>query len=107
AQLALDAQQTAALLAPYAGRLAIAALNSPRSTVVAGEVAALEALLVELERRQIAVRRLKVPYAFHSPQMAAWPGELEALLAGLEPRAGELRLVSTVSGRAVAGSELD
>ncbi|GGJ30276.1 hypothetical protein GCM10010121_047020 [Streptomyces brasiliensis] len=47
----------------------VAAVNSGRSTVIAGEPSPLEALLAELERRQVFVRRLDVDYASHSAQV--------------------------------------
>ncbi|MEU8028452.1 SDR family NAD(P)-dependent oxidoreductase [Streptomyces sp. NPDC049099] len=63
------------------GRVSIAAVNSGRATVVAGDSEALAALLAELEKEQVFTRALEVDYASHSAQVEP---VREALLAGLD-----------------------
>lgn len=48
----------------------VAALNGPADTVLSGPSAALARIVKELTGRDVRVRELPVPYAFHSPLMA-------------------------------------
>jgi len=91
----------------YGDRLAVAAINGPTSTVVAGEAAAVDELVHALEEEQIFVRLLPVNYAFHSPQMDPFLSELEAALQHIQPQAATLPLFSTVTGQALNGAPLD
>ena len=102
----LSPETAAPLLAAHPG-VAIAAINGPRSLVLAGEPAALDAALADLTARGARTRRLRVDYAFHSPQMAALQPALRDLLGPHPtPRRADLRLYSTVTGAAVDGPEL-
>ncbi|MFE6622429.1 SDR family NAD(P)-dependent oxidoreductase [Streptomyces sp. NPDC057740] len=69
AVVALPHTEVEALLADHGGEIAVAAVNSGRSTVVAGAVDAVAALLTDLDRQQVFVRRLDVDYASHSAQV--------------------------------------
>ena len=87
--------------------LAVAAQNGPRSSVVSGDVKALEALLARLETEGIFCRRVKVSYASHSPQMEPLTSALLASLRGLQPMPARVPMLSTVTGEYVRGDELD
>ncbi|WP_432973948.1 SDR family NAD(P)-dependent oxidoreductase [Dactylosporangium sp. CA-233914] len=88
--------------------VSIAAGNGPTSTVFSGETAALEALTTALQERGIFCRTLEsVGFASHSPLMDGPRDELHAALAGLSARAGAVPMISTVTGRAIAGESLD
>ncbi|HEX6038731.1 non-ribosomal peptide synthetase [Longimicrobium sp.] len=93
--------------APYGARLSIAAVNAPASVVLSGDTDALEEVLGALEARDVFVRRMGVPYAFHSPAVEEAAAALRGALAGLSPRAGGIPLVSSVEGREVDGRMLD
>ncbi|ODS52931.1 MAG: hypothetical protein ABS36_15885 [Acidobacteria bacterium SCN 69-37] len=69
-----------AAIAPFSGRLAIAAVNAADSVVVSGERRAVEALLSDLATVPIEGRTLAVSLAAHSPLV-------EPVLAALEDRA--------------------
>ncbi|MCX4246642.1 type I polyketide synthase [Paraliomyxa miuraensis] len=99
----VDAQRA---LAGYEQRLSIAVSNGPRSTVIAGDTAALEELLERLEREGTFCRRVKVDVASHSPQMDPLREELLERLGGLRPRRASLRMRSTVRGTWIEGEEL-
>ncbi|HWO24078.1 MAG TPA: amino acid adenylation domain-containing protein, partial [Kofleriaceae bacterium] len=107
AAVELGADALAPHLAPFGGRVAIAAINSPRATVVAGEPAAIAALLEKLAAAQVFARPVRVDYASHSAAVEAVEAELGAALAGIAPRAATLPLYSTVTGEPVLGGELD
>ena len=102
----LSPETAAPLLAAHPG-VAIAAINGPRSLVLAGEPAALDAALADLTARGARTRRLRIDYAFHSPQMAALQPALRDLLGPHPtPRRADLRLYSTVTGAPADGPEL-
>jgi len=103
-ELSLDEAEQA--LVGREDRLSVAVSNSPRSTVISGEPAALELLLGELERAGTFCRRVKVDVASHSPQMDPLREDLLAALEGLAPRASALPIRSTVRGDWVEGSAL-
>ncbi len=87
--------------------LSIAVQNSPTSSVLSGDAVALEQVLGALERRDVWLRRIKVDYASHSPQMDALLPELRDQLAGVRPRVGDVPMLSTVTARIEDGDRLD
>ncbi len=88
-------------------RIAVAAINAPRSIVLSGEPNALDAVLARLRDDNVFCRFLPVDYAFHSPQTEAFGPELARALAGLTPRPHGMPFISSVTGAAVAGTDLD
>ncbi len=94
----LPAAEAEQLLAPFAERLAVAAINSPVSTVLSGEAAALQAVAALMAERGVFHRMLPVNYAFHSPQMEPYQHALARELAGLRPAPAQMLLMSTVTG---------
>lgn len=107
ASVGLDEAQVVELLRAHAGRLDIAAINAPRSLVLSGESVALEAALATLAQQGVSQRMLPVNYAFHSAQMAPFAGQLTQALAGLQARAPQGALYSTVTGQRVDGPSID
>ncbi|WP_438021152.1 SDR family NAD(P)-dependent oxidoreductase [Sorangium sp. So ce315] len=107
AAVELGASDLQSYLAPWGDKLSIAAVNSPRATLVSGEPAAIDALVDSLTAAQVFARRVRVDYASHSAQMDAVRDELVADLANIAPRTCELPLYSTVTGTMLDGSELD
>jgi len=98
AAVELDSEEAARAIAGYEGRLAVAAHNGPRSCVLSGESRALGEVLEHLRGRGIHYQLLRVNYAFHSPQMERFEGELSEALAGIAPRRAALPIFSTLSG---------
>ncbi|MFC7220674.1 beta-ketoacyl synthase N-terminal-like domain-containing protein [Streptomyces polyrhachis] len=90
----------------YEDTLGIAAINGPRTTVVAGDVDALAELTEELTEANVFVRRVRVPVAPHSPLMEPLRERLVSGLAHLVPSESRIPLYSAVEGREVAGSSL-
>jgi acyl transferase domain-containing protein len=92
------------LLAAHGGRLEVACVNSPTSTVISGEPGPLEAFLGSLDLQGVPCKRLNAGFAFHSRQMEAFQEELLRTLGTLRPESARLPLFSTLSGkRAEAG----
>lgn len=88
-------------------QVSVAASNSPRASVVSGDVTAVHELLTELEADGVFCRQVKVDVASHSPQMEVPAGELVREMAGLKPAAGSVPILSTVLGRHAQGGEFD
>jgi acyl transferase domain-containing protein/acyl carrier protein len=107
AQVELPVEDVVRAIAPYGDRLAIAAVNSPRATVISGEPDALAEIVITLGRHDVNVRALPVNYAFHSAQMAPYQHELVGLLAHLKPERNSVPFYSTVVGDAIAGTSLN
>ncbi|MGB0128372.1 MAG: type I polyketide synthase, partial [Rhodocyclaceae bacterium] len=85
--------------------LSVAVSNSPRSCVVSGDPAALQALMTELEAAGVFCRLVKVDVASHSPQMETPAAELTLDLADLVPGEATVPLHSTVLACAATGRE--
>ncbi|WP_204490741.1 acyltransferase domain-containing protein [Archangium primigenium] len=80
---------------------------SPEWTVLAGEPAALDGALEVLRERGVVARRVDSEVAAHCPQVNPLREDLRARLAGVRPRPERVPLVSTVTGRDLAGPRLD
>ncbi len=91
----------------WAGRLAVAAVNGPASTVVSGDADAVDEFLAYAEEHDIRARRIPVDYASHSHHMEAIHAALLDVLAGIEPRAPEIPFFSTVTGEWIDAGTLD
>ncbi|SCL23206.1 Acyl transferase domain-containing protein [Micromonospora pallida] len=98
ATVALPEHEAAQAVARYGDRLTVAAVNSPTSTVLAGDADALAEVLAVLAERGVSSRPLRVEYAFHSPQMAPFQALLIQALHGITPRPAVVPIVSTVTG---------
>ena len=107
AAVELSMKEAHGILAGYENRVSIAASNSPNSTVLSGDPAALEAILDQLRRRDIFCAMVKVDFASHSPQMDPLRADLLDALEGLAPRPAEIPIYSTVTGMAREGIEFD
>ncbi len=107
ASVELPATELARWLEPFAGKLSIAAENSPGTTVVAGESEALDQLLEWLELKEVFCRRIKVDVASHSLLVDPILPVLADELAGIRPQAGTLPFFSTVHGAITPGTELN
>ncbi|MEZ4432008.1 MAG: beta-ketoacyl synthase N-terminal-like domain-containing protein [bacterium] len=106
AAVALDPEDAAARIAPHGPALAIAALNGPRATVVAGEPAAIDALVAALAADGIRARRLAVAHAFHGPQMDAVLPAFAAAAPAFTAAPPARALYSTVTGAAATRLDL-
>ncbi|GCD95687.1 polyketide synthase [Embleya hyalina] len=107
ASVALSAEEAAELTAPFGDRVALAAVNAPRSVTLSGDPAALTEVLERCEERNVWARRVPVDYASHSPQVESIREALLTALADLEPRAADVPFHSAVTGAVVEGTTLD
>jgi acyl transferase domain-containing protein/acyl carrier protein len=95
------------LIAGHEREVAVAASNSYRSTVLAGERKVLEQLMDKLVARDRFCRWIDVDVASHSPQMEALAAGLRGSLVKLKPTAPSVPMYSTVTGELVAEKLLD
>ncbi|MET7394197.1 amino acid adenylation domain-containing protein [Dactylosporangium sp. NPDC005572] len=107
ASVPLGPDEVAAGLAPWAGRLDIAAVNGPRSTVVSGDVAAIEELVAHYEGTDVQARRIPVDYASHSAHVEAIEATLRRVIGDIEPGPCDVTFISAVTASPVEGTELD
>ncbi|MCW5252033.1 type I polyketide synthase [Streptomyces sp. SHP 1-2] len=96
--LPLPETEAADRIAAWDGRLAVAAVNGPRTVVVAGDHEALDQLLEACAADGVRAKRVRVDIASHSAQVEAVREELAAELAALTPTAPTVPFHSTVTG---------
>jgi myxalamid-type polyketide synthase MxaE and MxaD len=90
-----------------AEKISVAVSNSPRSTVLAGDPAALDGIVERLEKQDIFCRWVRVDVASHSPQMDPLTTDLSAALAEVKPSAGTIPMYSTVIVGKTDGLQMD
>lgn len=88
-------------------RVSVAVSNSPRSSVISGDPAAVQQVMAGLETEGVFCRLVKVDVASHSPQMQAPSEALAAELASLLPAVAEVPVYSTVLARRAEGAEFN
>ncbi|ATL31770.1 type I polyketide synthase [Streptomyces formicae] len=102
AMVALGREEVEERLAAHGGRLSVAALNSRTATVVSGDPEPLDALLADLERERVFVRRMGIDYASHSAQVEPVRETMLTDLAGITAYPSSVAWYSTVTGEPVA-----
>ncbi|MFJ5034114.1 type I polyketide synthase [Streptomyces sp. NPDC088560] len=105
--VALDAEGAGELAGRWAGRVSVAAVNGPTSTVVAGDADALDELVAYAEESGVRVRRIDVDYASHSAHVEAIEGELAGVLAPVVASVPGVPFFSTVTGEWVESAQTD
>ncbi|VBB72654.1 Putative polyketide synthase [Podospora comata] len=104
----LSAAELKVELGAYADRLTIAAINSPSSVTVSGDLDAVTELKEKLLARKAFARQLKVEQAFHSHHMAPMAPRYQAALEGRElvvcSQKPTARMFSSVTARVVSDS---
>ncbi len=103
----LPAAVVAKTLAASGSKVAIAAINSPTSTVISGRSDGMDALVAVWREQGASCTPMPVNYAFHSPQMQPYSEELERVLGPVETRKGSVPMISTVTGRPVSAEEIN
>nr|AXL05655.1 beta-ketoacyl synthase [uncultured bacterium] len=93
ASVPLSEDDAAARLAPWAGRLEVAAVNGPSSVVIAGDAEALAEAVDVLGGRRVAV-----DYASHTRHVEDIRDRLAEALAGVGAQAPVVPFYSTVTG---------
>jgi acyl transferase domain-containing protein len=94
AALQADEQQVLAALSQFGRRVEIAAVNGPSAIVVAGDKAEVLALVEQWKTAGRKATTLRVSHAFHSAHLEPMLADFEAVVAGVEHRAPQMRVVS-------------
>lgn len=79
--------------------LAIAAVNAPESVVISGATESLEAALAEFTQQGVALQRLNVSHAFHSPMMDGVLDRFEAFAAKFTYHPPKVPIAWNLTGR--------
>lgn len=95
----LTVEEACQVLAGYEDRVSIAASNSPTSTVLSGDPAALEEIAATLRDQDVFCRFVKVGVAAHSPHMEHLRPELVQALEEVRPSSPSVAIYSTVTGK--------
>ncbi|MFD5031469.1 type I polyketide synthase [Streptomyces sp. NPDC058405] len=85
----------------------VAAVNGPTSTVLSGDLEALERIGAELAAEGITTRGLQVSHAFHSPLMRPVLARFAKIATEVGGGVPEIPLYSTVRGRVLDGEAMD
>ncbi|MCX2971433.1 type I polyketide synthase, partial [Streptomyces marinisediminis] len=105
--VALPEPRVRELLAPYDGRVSVAAVNGAASVVLSGDADALDELRETVVADGGRAKRLPVDYASHGPHVESVRERLLADLAGIEARPAEVPFYSTVTGALFDTTGLD
>jgi acyl transferase domain-containing protein len=105
--VALPLEAAEELAARRPDTVSVAVHDGPTLSVLAGDVAPLQALVASLEARSVGCRWLAVDYAFHSHQMEPFCAELTESLGDLAPGSPSIPIVSSVRGAVLDGGSCD
>ncbi|AZQ74390.1 SDR family NAD(P)-dependent oxidoreductase [Streptomyces luteoverticillatus] len=93
-------------LADLAHRVAIAAVNGPRSVVVSGEEEAVRAVAARFAGRGRRTTRLRAAHAYHSPLVEPMLAEFGRVASGMTYGKPRVTVMSTLTGRRAEGGDL-
>lgn len=99
---ALTEEEAKRLIEPYDGKVSIAGINSASNTTLSGDESILDAIVIELEEKNVFARKLRVEVPYHSAGMDPILDELTSNLSMLNPKKPTIPLYSTVTGEEVS-----
>ncbi|MCA9540061.1 MAG: acyltransferase domain-containing protein, partial [Myxococcales bacterium] len=103
----LPAAEVIARLAPWAGRLSLAVINSDRLCAVSGDPDAIAALARALSADEVFCRPTRIGYAGHGHHLDAIGDAFGDAIDGIAPRAATLPLYSATAGARIDGPEMN
>lgn len=87
--------------------ISVAAVNSPKNTVLSGSFDAIKAFESVLENEKIAFTPLLTSHAFHSEMMEGVKPEFEAFLENYTFRVNTIPIISNVSGKVLTDEQIN
>ncbi|MFF8812613.1 type I polyketide synthase [Streptomyces pactum] len=103
----LPRAEAEARLAAYGGRLSVAVVNGPLSTVVGGDTDALDDMIARCKADGVRAGRLLVDYASHGPAVDPVLEWYRDGLTDLAPRPSRVPYYSTITGEPIDTTGLD
>uniref|UniRef100_A0A2P1CZH3 Type I polyketide synthase n=2 Tax=unclassified Phormidium TaxID=2609805 RepID=A0A2P1CZH3_9CYAN len=91
-------EKVKSIIADYGDQVAIAAINSPQSTVISGASIEIEAIVEQLSSLGIKTKQLQVSHAFHSPLMTPMLKEFEQIANSITYNQPQIPIISNVTG---------
>ncbi|MFJ6006545.1 type I polyketide synthase [Streptomyces halstedii] len=107
ASVPLPVEEARERIASWGGRLSVAAVNGPLSTVVSGDADAVGELVEGCVGEGVRARLVEVDYASHSSHVEEIRERLLSDLAGVVPVSGSVSFFSTVTGGWLDTESLD
>ncbi|WP_083751413.1 type I polyketide synthase [Saccharothrix sp. ALI-22-I] len=107
AAVSLPAAEVLSFLPRWGGRLDLAAVNGPRSTVISGDRSAVHDFLGRCQDEGVVARRLEVGLAAHSAQIDAVREWILRDLGPIRPQGSEVPFCSSATGGFLDTSALD
>ncbi len=101
-----DEEEVAKAIAAEDGAIAVAALNSPTSTVISGDVQIVDRQVALWRERGRRATRLTVSHAFHSPHMDGILDAFQEIAATVTYHPPRIPLVSTLTGELATTEQL-
>ncbi|KAH6649728.1 polyketide synthase [Chaetomium tenue] len=95
------------LMGTEAGGLNIACINSLRETVISGESEKSKEMATYMNDQGYKSNHLRVPFAFHSPQVEVILDDFEKLAQGVTYKTPKIPIISTVHGKVIQGKAID
>ncbi|MBE9224388.1 SDR family NAD(P)-dependent oxidoreductase [Phormidium sp. LEGE 05292] len=95
-------EKVKSIIADYGDKVAIAAINSPQSTVISGASKDIKTIVEALTKQGIKTKQLQVSHAFHSPLMTPMLKEFEQLANSITYNQPQIPIISNVTGNLAA-----
>jgi amino acid adenylation domain-containing protein len=102
----IDSSQAVELIAPFRGSLSLAAINSPDSVTISGDVQNIEKLEGVLKTRKHKYQRLVTSHAFHSVLMEPILGEFSEVVRKAKIADSRIPIILNRTGKLIQKGEL-
>jgi acyl transferase domain-containing protein/acyl carrier protein len=106
AAIQADEAEVLAALDGVTGRITVAAVNGPTSTVVSGDATAVDQVMAHWRDAGRRTKRLQVSHAFHSPHLDPMLGEFRRAATAVTYQPPRIPIVSTLTGELATTAEL-
>lgn len=107
AVLELSLEETEKSIFQYKEKISVAVSTSPTSTVIAGDVAAINSVINELQNKNVFCRLIKVDVASHSFHVDVLLQDIKNVLTDITPVKETVAIYSTVNGKFIDGQQLN